>query len=800
MKLVTVTRNCAKYIAAALMAAACTVQELTQEQAPTPSEPAPSSGIITGEATIEFSDDMTALVEGCVQGESVVTKSADLNSVLTNLGAVSLERVFPDAGPFEGRTRRAGLHRFYKVVFSNQTPLTKAVTDLSELSGVISVTPHHQIEKRASFNDPLFSKQWHYVSSSGKVDINVKEVWEKYTTGSNKVIVDVVDEPIDASHPDLQANLWTDELGHTGFNFARGNWDLTIRPNPGKKDGEWYGGDTGHGTHVAGTVAAVNNNGTGLCGVAGGDYANGVSGVRLQSSAIFSGYDTIANDAETANAVKWGADHGAVISQNSWGFVYDENIDIETWKKYNIGNYDPALKAAVDYFIKYAGCDDNGNQLPDSPMKGGLVIFAAGNDNVPWDIISSYEPIIAVGAFNEKGNKASYSNYGSWVDIAAPSGEGYRDDGSDATWSTLPQYVCDNGKVVDSGLYGGAYWAGTSMACPHVSGVAALIVSYFGGPGFTADAAKEILSAGLGETIGGNKPIGKKMNALASFEYGVLHYPAGGNPSETPEPPVLKLKQNSVSVHAHEEVEVSYTASDPNGDAITITLEKAGSRAISLNEAKNCLVIDGWKDEPGTYTATLRASDKSLFTDVQLEYTLLPNHAPQVWGKVDNLLLSGLQKVGSVQLAGLFHDEDGEELAINVVSSDAGCAKASVDGSRVLVTPVAYGNAVITITATDFMGEDVSVSLEVAVLNPDQPARVTPEVASTEAVIYVETEKDVEVSIKVYSSTGTLVLESQTQASAFHPVHLDVSTLAPGRYTAVLEYNDVTRKLRIIKY
>ena len=77
---------------------------------------------------------------------------------------------------------------------------------------------------------------------------------------------------------------------------------------------------------------------------------------------------------------------------------------------------------------------------------------------------------------------------------------------------------------------------------------------------------------------------------------------------------------------------------------------------------------------------------------------------------------------------------------------------------------------------------------------------MTPEVASTEAVIYVETEKDVEVSIKVYSSTGTLVLESQTQASAFHPVHLDVSTLAPGRYTAVLEYNDVTRKLRIIKY
>lgn len=789
MKPVTATRNFAKYIAAALVAVACTVQEPIDKQAPSTSEPA--SSVTSPTVHIQFSDELLALIEEDLAA-GVATKSAGLNSVLEELGIEKLERVFPDAGEFEERSRAMGMHRFYKATLRENMPVTKASVALEEVPGIVSAHPDRRFRLR-SFTDPndeYYSRMWNlYNKKSAGADINVREVWEKYTTGNSKVIVVVVDESVDPNHEDLKPNLWVDDIGHSGFNFARSGWDLSFRDQ-----------DTGHGTHVAGIISAVNNNGKGVASVAGGDYAGGVQGVRLLSCAIFSG-DKSADNAAIGNAIKYGADNGAVIAQNSWGYYADGILGDEEDGKVSAEemaalksltiNSDPEIRAAVDYFIKYAGCDAKGNQLPESPMQGGLVFFAAGNEGhlgVDYDPYCSYEPIISVGAFRENGARADYSNFGSWVDIAAPGGHGTTL--SNSVISTVPLQISESG-------YAGM--VGTSMACPHASGVAALIISYFGGPGFTNTAAREILFAGLGETIGGSKPVGRKLDALASFEYGVQHYTPGGNPSETPEPPVLKLKQTSVEVHAHEEVTVSYSVYDPNGDAVTLTLEP-GSRAISLNQDKNCLVIGGWKDEPGTYTATLTASDGALFTKVPFTYTLLPNHAPVVWGKVDDILLSGLQKVGSVPLAGLFYDDDGEELAVQAASLNPECVKAGVSDNRVLITPVGYGNATVTISATDFKGEDAAITFEVAVVNPDDPVHVTPEVASTFVDISIETGNTVTVDVKLYSSTGTLVLETQKEASAFRPVHLDISALAPGRYTAVLQYNGLTRKLRIMKY
>ena len=218
-------------------------------------------------------------------------------------------------------------------------------------------------------------------------------------------------------------------------------------------------------------------------------------------------------------AIKWGADHGAVISNNSWGYDFntDGKYDTESAKETheffdhpNTGSYTNALKSAIDYFNKYAGCDNDGEQLPDSPMKGGVVFFAAGNDGKMYGPPANYEGVVAVGAVGPTGTRAYYSNYGSWVDIAAPGGDAnYRQ-----ILSTLP-----------GNEYG--YMQGTSMACPHVSGVAALVVAACGGPGFTREMLVERICKGYNQNISlKGLQIGTLVDAMGAVSYGAKEIPS----------------------------------------------------------------------------------------------------------------------------------------------------------------------------------------------------------------------------------------------------------------------------------
>ncbi|MBR5063852.1 MAG: S8 family serine peptidase, partial [Bacteroidales bacterium] len=566
--------------------------------------------------------------EALASGSAIPTKAPGMSSIMEELGIESLERVFPDAGEFEPRSRKMGMHRFYKVKFSGKVPATKASASFESIPGVVTAHPVRKVYKRSYPDDPNFSKQWHYVNTkTPAADIRLQEVWEQYTVGSSKVIVCVVDEPVDPTHPDLQDNLWMDSEGHTGYNFARNSYDLSIRPDNGD-------GDIGHGTHVAGTVSAVNNNGIGVCGIAGGNAAQGIKGVQIQSSAIFSG-SRMATDAGSSNAIKWGADHGAVISQNSWGLSADWNMDgvvssseLSSYKGKTIPS---VLKKAIDYFIKYAGCDSNGAQLPDSPMQGGLVIFACGNDNIDYDVYSSYEPVISVGATSASGKKASYSCYGDYVDLAAPGG-----DGSYSIWSTLPTEVADGyGGVDTTNGYGGRDWQGTSMACPHVSGVAALLVSYFGGPGFTADACKEFLLEGAGEVVGGSKPIGRRLDALGAFEYGLSHQSGLTNL-----PPEIELEKKEVSVAYHETIQLHFSVSDPEGDAFSLSVS-SGSKALKVDTEQGLITITGNGASAGTYQATISATDSYGNTGrATLTYTLLPkNQLPVIRVEPESVIL-----------------------------------------------------------------------------------------------------------------------------------------------------------------
>ena len=389
---------------------------------------------------------------------------------LTQQGVVRMRRLFPDAGRFEERTRAEGLHRWYVLSYEEGHSMTRASEGLL-LEGVeiveycpkIAIVGNPQVSEYVSavtkassdgvFDDPMLDQQWHYYnngkasSSVSGCDINVVPVWRNYSTYNKykgDIIVGIVDGGIDYKHEDLADNMWRnpDKTGENvyGYNFVTNSFVVTPED---------------HGTHVAGTVAAVNNNSIGVCGVAGGDKKKKIAGAKLMSCQIFEGKKS----GSGAEAIKWSADHGAVISQNSWGYP-------------TLDSTPESVRNAVDYFEKYAGVDENGKQV--GPMKGGLVIFAAGNEGKNTSS-SDYDKILSVTSVGADYKRAYYTCYGAWADVVAPGGDAKK---GNQVLSTMP-----------GNKYG--KMQGTSMACPHVSGLAALALVKFGGDGYTPAALRK---------------------------------------------------------------------------------------------------------------------------------------------------------------------------------------------------------------------------------------------------------------------------------------------------------------------
>ncbi|MDD2752225.1 MAG: Ig-like domain-containing protein [Candidatus Omnitrophica bacterium] len=335
---------------------------------------------------------------------------------------VTEEEIFSEAykkmSPEEQR-----VYRIYKITIPEGSSVEEAVAALKNSSAVEFAQPNYQMKGSFTPNDPFYSSYGllgPFDDLYGLKKIQCATAWD--TSKGDNVLVAVVDTGSALSHPDLQNNLWTnaDEISGNGIDDdANGYIDDVHGYDFAYRDGNPTDSQ-GHGTHVSGTIAAVGNNNYEVVGVAFNAKIMVCKGLGDDGA----GYIT-----DLAEGIHYAADNGARIINNSWG----PEDRLAT---------DPVAEAAVDY--AYA--------------KGCIITFAAGNNNddVAYYSPANYSKVIAVSGTNYNDARYADSNWGDAIWVSAP-GE------SILSLATDENYL--------------ASASGTSMACPHVSGVAALMLA-----------------------------------------------------------------------------------------------------------------------------------------------------------------------------------------------------------------------------------------------------------------------------------------------------------------------------------
>ena len=313
---------------------------------------------------------------------------------------------------------------------------------------VLSVEPDVRMKPLFVPNDPLYAQQWHYKNGPG--GINAEPAWD-ITKGSG-IVVGVIDTGI-TPHSEFAGQLVP------GYDFIS-DIDTAIDGDGRDADpndpGDWHDGECNifgipedsswHGTHVAGTIAALTDNGSGVAGVAPNAKVQ-----PLRALGKCGGYLS-----DIIDAITWGS--GGTIA----GIPANANpAEVLNMSLGGGGTCGVALQSAIDAAVG----------------RGTTVVVAAGNSggDAASEQPASCNNVITVSAVGPTGALADYSNYGEKVDVAAPGGSGAA-PAADNVLSTL------NLGTTVQGAEGYAWYAGTSMAAPHVAGVVALMQSAAGTP------------------------------------------------------------------------------------------------------------------------------------------------------------------------------------------------------------------------------------------------------------------------------------------------------------------------------
>lgn len=490
------------------------------------------------------------------------------------------------------RFQTSTLHHFdlidaYHLKLPASLSVEQAIKALQREATVAYVVPNHLYYLDVIPDDPSFGDLWG-MNNTGQTggtpdaDIDAPEAWD-IETGDSSVVIAVVDSGLDLDHPDIAANLWVnpgeiaangiDDDGN-GFVDDVNGWDFASDDNDPSAPNDAC---VGHGTHTAGTIGAVGNNGVGVAGVNWN-----VQIMPLRAFKPFLGLLCSANEADLIAAIEYHTLMGAPISSNSWG-----------GSSYSQPTFE-AIRASNSIFVAAAG---NGN----------LIGVGQNNDVTPtYPASYALNNILAVAATDHNDNKASFSNYGLVsVDLGAP-GVGIL--------STLPD--------------GYGNLSGTSMATPHVAGAAGLLLAQ--DPNLTLSEAIWRILTSVDE-IGLSVRTGGRLNS-----YGALLWGLSPMPVTTA---ALPLGPTSVQVGDLVEIEINTTNNDTSSHTVTGTvyarLEDGRevvltSTTLTLSPGQTNSVIFS-RQVPGTlppgstFRVFVRVQDTNVsFDEAWIEYTVIP--------------------------------------------------------------------------------------------------------------------------------------------------------------------------------